>query len=340
MAHRFLSRFRRPSSPASRAGDFRHVHLLDTAVASDNLGDEVIVESARAALMPLLAGDHVTSSSSHDGLGDWGRPEAAAADVAVLLGTNALSPRDQRRMRRFIWTVRRQDMAALEGKVVLLGVGANRHFETVDARQAKLLSRLLSPHHLHSVRDDLGARIVEAAGHRSINTSCPTLWRFAGGGRALPRTKARGVCFTLTAHKSAPEDAAMVARLRALYEQVWFWPQQPRDLIYLDQLPGGREGITILPPNLAAYDRLLAEERPDVTGTRLHGSIRGLHHGCRALVIAIDNRAAGIGAETGLPVLLRDALPEKLAAVLESDFARLPEIPAAPIETFLDQFRA
>lgn len=339
MAQRTFFGFREPAPVVEPPRDFRRVHLLDTSVASDNLGDEVIVESARAPLRPLFASDHVTSSSSHDGLGDWGRPEAMAADHVILLGTNALSAADQRKMHRFIWTVRKPDMEALAGKVTLLGVGANRHFEEVDARQAKFLSRLLSPDHLHSVRDTLGARIVEAAGHRAINTSCPTLWRFAEAAPALPRTKARSVCFTLTAHKQGPEDAAMVERLRALYERVYFWPQQPRDLGALDGLPGGRAGITVLPPNLAAYDRLLAEERPDVTGTRLHGSIRGLHHGCRALVIVIDNRAAEIGRETGLPVLMRDAVPERLAPMLESDFARLPEIPAGPIARFLDQFR-
>jgi hypothetical protein len=131
----------------------------------------------------------------------------------------------------------------------------------------------------------------------------------------------------------------MVAILRGLYRELYFWPQQPRDLGYLDTLPGGRDGITLLGPSLQAYDELLARRAVDVVGTRLHGGIRGLAHGRRVLVVAIDNRAAEIGQETGLPVIARGEVEAGLAARLSASWATELHLPAAEIAAFRAQFR-
>lgn len=317
---------------------FRHIHLIDTSIASDNLGDEIIVEEARARINRLFPDAYISSSSGHDGLGPFGRVLAADADICLLLGTNALSPRDQRR-RRFVWTVARRDISALAGKVVLFGVGANRDFERVSHRQRRLLKRLLSPCHMHSVRDELGKKIVEAVGRKAINTSCCTLWRYASNPLPVPeRLRPRRVVFTLTKHKPDAADADMVEALRERYEEVFFWPQQPRDLPYLKSLPGGDDRVTIIPPNLAAYDALLAEAPIDVIGTRLHGGIRGLRHGRRILVIGIDNRAREIGAETGLPVLPRVEVATCLSRMIASGWDGVPRLDPGPIRRFLSQF--
>ncbi len=315
----------------------RHIHLIDTAVASDNVGDEIIVGQARRHLDPLLADAYVTRSSGHDGMGHFGRRLAAQADLVVMLGTNALSAR-YRLNRHYMWRVTWRDLAVLRGKVVLLGVGANRDFDRIDWRQRWFLNRLLSPNHLHAVRDETGARLVAAVGHRALNTSCPTLWAGLPPG-GLPEAMAPRGVFTLTRHRPDPSDAALLATLLRLYPQVWFWPQQPRDLAYLQSLPG-HEGVRLLAPNLAAYDALLAAAAIDVVGTRLHGTIRGLHHGRRVLAIAIDNRARDIGAETGLPVIARADVTAPLEARLRAPIAARLTLPDAAIARFLDQFRA
>lgn len=319
-------------------GPIRHVHLIDTAVASDNLGDEIIGEAARSALMPIFRDCYITTSAGHDGLGPFGRELVAQADVALLLGTNALSPRDQMRQKRFIWMIRPEDLPVLAGKVVLCGVGANRSYDAVEPPQIELLKTVLSPHYRHSVRDGLGAGIVRAAGREALNTTCPTLWRWRDRQPPVPAGKAPGVVFTLTKHKPDPADAVMVRILRGLYRQLWFWPQQPRDLAYLDEI-AGLAGIEMLAPNLAAYDRLLASEPVDVVGTRLHGGIRGLQHGRRVLVVAIDNRAAEIGAETGLPVIARSDVAGGLEPRLLADWPTSLHLPEVAIGRFLGQFR-
>jgi polysaccharide pyruvyl transferase WcaK-like protein len=315
----------------------RHVHLIDTSVASDNIGDEIIVAEARRALQPLLADAYVTTSSGHDGLGHYGRKLAHAADVVLVLGTNALNP-DYQLRGHFIWALSRRDLPVLEGKVVLLGVGANRDFDRVSWRQRRLLRRLLSPRHLHSVRDATGKRLLDEVGVASVNTSCPTLWRYADAPPQLPEAPAPEVCFTLTKHKPHASDAVLVAALRKVYPRLHFWPQQPRDLDYLHTL-APRLKLDIVAPNLAAYDALLAGRAIDVVGTRLHGCIRGLMHGRRVLAVAIDNRARDIGQETGLPVLPREAVEGALAQRLAGRIVTRLTVPRAPVEQFLAQFR-
>jgi polysaccharide pyruvyl transferase WcaK-like protein len=312
----------------------RRVHLIDTSVASDNVGDEIIVRAAERELWPLIGDAYVSRSAGHEGLGAFGRDLVRRADVVVMLGTNALSAR-YRLNRHFMWRVTWADLPALRGKVVLLGVGGNRDFDVIDRRQKWFLGQLLSRGHVHSVRDKVGERIVEAVGHRAVNTSCPTLWSLPG---QVPRGKAARVVFTLSAHRPDASDAVLVEVLLELYPEVWFWPQQPRDLDYLRKLPGA-ERVRVLGANLPAYDELLAEAPIDVVGTRLHGTIRGLHHGRRSLAVVIDNRARDIGAETGLPVIRRDEVAGGLRARLEGEIAGEVTVPRAAIGAFLDQFR-
>ena len=128
----------------------------------------------------------------------------------------------------------------------------------------------------------------------------------------------------------------MIEVLKTFYTRLLFWPQQPRDLGYLDEIHG-REGIEVVAPNLRSYDRIL-ETGVDVVGTRLHGTIRALMHGCRSIVIGIDNRAAEIGAHTGLEVLPRADLPTLLPAAITNRIPPVLKLDGAAIDQFLGQF--
>ncbi|MCK0095132.1 polysaccharide pyruvyl transferase family protein [Yoonia sp. F2084L] len=314
----------------------RHIHLIDTSIGSDNIGDEIIVQEAKKHLLPLLTDAYISTSAGHDGLGNYSRDIAASADAIVLLGTNALSAK-YKGGSKYIWHVERQDLPILREKVVLFGVGANRDFRKIDRKQLKFLKHVLSPNHIHSVRDETAARIVRACGLDVLNTSCPTLWTepTVNADRASPATT---VCFTLTKHKGDPADLDLLHVLQKTYEEVWFWPQQPRDLAYLQQMVG-RQDVKVLPANLTSYDAFLAGRSVDVVGTRLHGTIRGLLHGQRSIVVAIDNRARDIGAETGLPTIARADVNDQLANLLDSDFTTTLQLPTQNIAKFLAQFR-
>ncbi len=315
----------------------RHIHLIDTSVASDNLGDEIIVTEARQHITKVFGDAYISSSSGHDGLGHYGRKLVEDANLVMLLGTNALSAKYQLRG-HFVWSVTRRDIPVLAGKVVLFGVGASKDYDTVRPRQARLLRRLLSPHHSHALRDATGVKLLTDCGLKAINTSCPTLWRYDGMQPQVPTGRAPTVCFTLTKHKGSDEDTILIESLRSCYEKLYFWPQQKRDLGYLQSLTN-TDDIEIVPGNLAAYDELLANNDIDVVGTRLHGGIRGLLHGRRTLIVAIDNRARDIGQETGLPTQARNALGADLVQKLSEGFETQLNLPHDKIENFLEQFR-
>ena len=144
-----------------------------------------------------------------------------------------------------------------------------------------------------------------------INTGCPTLWGFTSEAcAALPKTRAEAVVTTLNTY--IPDhtlDGRLIETLRARYKTIYAWVQTAEDHAYLKSFG---EDVVILEPSLAAYDALLREAPSlDYVGNRLHGGIRALQHGRRAIIVEIDNRAREMGRDFNLPTVERD------------DFARL-----------------
>jgi polysaccharide pyruvyl transferase WcaK-like protein len=315
---------------------FGHIMLLDTSVGSDNVGDEIIVESIRTHVLHRFPNCYITTCASHDGLGRSSRELARSADLILLMGTNALS-QNYHVDSDFIWSIASEDLDVLANKVLLVGVGANRSFSKLDPRQRRLLQSLLCSEYTHSVRDSSGLQIVELAGRKAVNTSCPTLWKFSDEVKLLFPPKSDCVCFTLTKHKPSRLDSIFIQILRSRYQRLVFWPQQPRDLAYLEQLTDISK-IYILPPTLKSYDDFLSSTSTDVIGTRLHGTIRGMQHGRRSIVISIDNRAREISALTGLPAIERESIEEDLSPMIDSELTPRIRIPQNDINIFLNQF--
>ena len=311
-----------------------HIHLLDTSIASTNIGDEIIVNSIKPLLYSNFPNAYFSSSSSHDGLGRHGRKRVKLADIVFLLGTNALSP-TWRRYEKGLWPIERKDISLLENKVVLFGVGAQDDSKRVNSRQKKHLSRLLSKNYLHSVRDEAAHQIVSDCGRRGLCTSCPTLWNMGGG--IFPPVQSNTVCFSLTHYRPDPIDREFIYLLHEYYKELFFWPQQIEDIYYLNTLVN-TEKINFIPPNLRAYETFLSETECDVIGSRLHGGIHAIKYGHRSIVIAVDNRARGIGYNTDLPVIERKDFRKKLIEFLSSkivvDFSSLKGV----AEKFLNQF--
>ena len=317
---------------------FQRIHILDTAVATDNIGDEIIVNACRAELSKVLRDSYVTTSSSHDGLGPRGRRHADTADLIFLLGTNALSATATKSGTLANWHVPKDDFSALCGKVILVGVGAKRSFDCVENKQRQFLQNVLSSKFFHSVRDESALAILDAVKLRGINTTCPTLWGWNDVKSRVPRERAADVCFSLTGHKPDPHaDRAMIDILRKSYKYLWFWPQQQGDIPYLKSLDR-IDGVSIIPPNLASYEAFLSDHRVDVIGTRLHGTIFGLTHGHRSIVVAIDNRAQEIAADTNLPTVKRSEIVPRLSGLIETNWEPQLHIDLSARDRFLGQF--
>lgn len=289
------------------------IHLLDTSISTDNLGDEIIVRHARSQLLQEFPKAYFSTSSSHDGLGQRGRRLAAEADIVFLLGSNALSGRFRYKGGHLPIGIR--DARAMAGKVVLYGVGSKGESSRMDHRQRWLWRHLLHPNVHHSVRDQLAQELVVACGHKAINTSCHTLWDLPDRLELLPGQRST-VVFSLTHYRPAIElDRSFVAWLKKRYSRIALWAQQVEDAKYLSEI-GSIAEIEILAPNIEAYDRFLSQANIDVIGTRLHGGIHALHHGHRSIIMSVDHRAAFIGKETGLAVTRREAGPVALETLL------------------------
>src|SRR6218665_882732 len=189
---------------------------------------------------------------------------------------------------------------------ILLGCGWH-YYEKPPAWHASLMLRkILSPKHAHSVRDQYSKNQLDTCPVPNVlNTSCVTMWKLRPQHcAAIPTEKADTVVATLTGYKPDPvADRAFFDLLCKSYKHVYFWTQQTEDFEYAQKLAEGR--IQFLSPSLKAYTRFLSENHTDYIGSRLHGGMRAIQLGKRALILAVDNRATEISRDTGLAVVER-----------------------------------
>jgi polysaccharide pyruvyl transferase WcaK-like protein len=146
--------------------------------------------------------------------------------------------------------------------------------------------------------------------------------------------------FTLTDYAQNPGmDKWLVEFLIREYQQVTFFPQGTGDTQYLESLGiDGADNIKHLKPSLDDYNHLLETEAIDYVGVRLHGGIRALQYGRRAIVIAVDNRAECISRDTGLPIVPREQIPSKLEQMVNQTFSIELKIDREKIDRFLSAF--
>ena len=276
--------------------------VLDTSVASTNIGDQIIMEAVRKGLREPLDGTLVSTVASHDRMGPKGRGMVRKADVVVAGGSNLIS---SHMWVRSVWRLAPRD-AFLGMNTVLMGVGWYQFQRKPDPYTAWLLRRVLHPTALHSVRDSHAQAMLASIGITNVvNTGCPTLWGLgAEDAPAYPTERAEEVVTTLNSYiPDLAADRKLIEMLRARYKRIYAWVQTAEDHALLRQLG---EDIVIIDPSLAGYDDLLTRGQPlDYVGNRLHGGIRALQHGRRAIIIEIDNRASEMGRDFNLPTVAR-----------------------------------
>ena len=280
----------------------RLVTLLDTSISTDNLGDEIIMDAVQGVLHALMPDAYIYRVPTHDYLGTVSRRLLKQSELSIVGGTNILSSRMGRRTE--LWKLMPWDVNAF-GHAILLGVGWRDYMKRPSWYSRWLLRHLLSKEYVHSARDTYTMEKLSHLDHRALNTACPTMWSLTEEHcRDIPTSKAQDVVTTLTYYRPDPEsDRALLFALARNYRRIYFWPQQSRDLPYFQSL--GVPGITIIQPSVRHYNQILENESVDFVGTRLHGGIRALQKGRRALIVMVDNRAAEIGKDTGLPVIER-----------------------------------
>lgn len=332
---------------SNRPQNTRSIVLLDPSVTSYNLGDNIIMKSVEREMNYLLKDYFCTRYSTHVPMTKESQLNNNFRNVFVsdsrfvkyifCCGTDLL----QTRMGRTVpqWNIGEVERKILKN-VILLGVGSssNNYNEEFDKYTCEYLRDVLSERYIHSVRNDLAVKMLDKIGIKSVNTGCPTLWRFTKSFcERIPTEKSREVVFCISEHKKEMErDICFINILRNMYDKIYFWPQNYYDYNYLAKL-GMLDDIYVLKPNIEAYQSLLLEKDVDYVGTRVHGGIFAMQHMKRAIILAVDNRALFMGKEFGLNVINYgdwDGLQNKI----KSRFATSINLPLDNIATFKNQF--
>jgi polysaccharide pyruvyl transferase WcaK-like protein len=316
----------------------RTIALLDTAAASTNLGDQIIMEAVRREISGLFPDYMVFTITSHEWMGPHSRRLIRHAHRAISGGTTLLS---SRMWLRSNWRVTPVDaLAGLD--IVLLGAGWYQYQHAPDPYSRWMLRRLLSRDHLHSVRDSHALRMLASIGiTNAVNTGCPTIWPLAAAHCArLPRRKAQAVVTAVNSYAGLQHPAAdrrLLEILTARYRQVYCWIQTHTDYEYARSL---HDGFAYINPSVAALDAVLTSDLDvDYVGNRLHAGIRALQRGRRAIIVEIDNRAREMGRDFGLPTVGRTDF-ERLDHLITEPFATSVRVPHAAIDRWKSQFHA
>ncbi|MEH6531464.1 MAG: polysaccharide pyruvyl transferase family protein [Photobacterium frigidiphilum] len=314
----------------------KKVTLYSPGLASYNLGDKIISESAKKELDYIIKHAFVTELPTHTAHSWYYCRPLINNEYKFVLGSNLLKS-------TFFGFKRQWDVTLLKawitGPCVLVGVGWWQYGNKPNLYTKLLLKSILSKKYIHSVRDSYTEEVLKSIGiNNVINTSCATMWSLTKEHcRNISKVKADKVIFTLTDYnRDEKNDIKLINKLMSNYDEVYFWPQGIDDFEYINGLMNV-DAINIISPSLPSFDELLSKGNIDYIGTRLHGGIRALQYSLRTMIIAIDNRAIEKNKNFNLPIVKRDEL-DKL-----DDFIKLPyeisiTIPEADIALWKAQF--
>lgn len=321
----------------------KNILVLNPAVGTDNIGDYIIHEAFESEMNFILNRSFVKEIPTHmpafHSYAVWRNSSVIQgytySDYKFISGSNILAK--DMRTHYPQWNVNIFNCKPLAGSVCVgVGVGAGEH---TDAYTTHLYRKILSHSYYHSVRDERSKRYVEdVLGLKAINTGCVTMWALTPDFCAeIPISKSDSVVFTLNG-KNFPDkdDQMLVDVLKREYENVSFWIQGDKDEAYFNML-SNTDGIEVIPPSKAAYDRVLNRANIEYVGTRLHGGIYALRHKKRAIIISIDERAESISADTGLVTVKKGDI-ESLKLKINSAFETQLNVPWDCIKQWKSQF--
>lgn len=320
----------------------RKVTLLDTSVASENLGDKIIMNSVWDVMDEVFSDSFFTCVQTHDIIGKKSYAHIKSSDYNFACGTNLLTSRIRiKKTWKNLWQLNFPDLLHVKD-ITLLGVGWYGYQGTPTKYTSFFFNKILHKDLLHSVRDSYAEQKLKSIGFNNvINTSCPTMWRLTPSFcQTIERKKAENVLFTLTDYNKDPQaDAYLVKTLIKNYKNVYFWVQAWDDWSYLESL-GLADKIIRINPTLTALDKTLQDtDSLEYIGTRLHAGIRALHYKVRSIIIGIDNRAKEKAKDFNLKVIDRGDLENSLEETLRNDFSTEINIPLKDIERWKSQFK-
>ena len=290
----------------------RIITILDTATGSLNKGDEIIMESARRGLEPVVGHDFHINIPSHlaafppmQSRGS-GRVNAVTnSELKFACGTDMFWT-NMWWKRNPCYNINMYNYRPFVN-TIFMGVGySDKDFtEDMNWYTKTLWKKVLSSKYVHSTRDEKTKELLHTLGFEAINTGCPTLWGFTPEFCAeIPSAKAPEVVTTVSNHTNVEEDEAMLALLKSEYDQVYLWLQGIKDMEYIKTLKNA-QGIKLIAPELKNYREFLQTHDVDFVGPRLHAGVFAMQNKRRAIILSVDHRAIDFADSFHLPVFPR-----------------------------------
>lgn len=314
--------------------------LYEPSIGSDNLGDQIIVDAVKKALNHLVDDSFILELPTHTPA-NWRYLrflEREKASYKIICGSNILVGKINNILHLRQWAV---PMFSIPwyGPIILVGVGSQQYNQKISLYTRFVYNILLKKDFIHSVRDSYTEEALKKIGIKNvINTACPTMWDLTEDHcRDIPVSKSAYCICTFTDYKKNEDrDNTILMVLKSNYKHVFFWAQGNGDSTYFKSLRESNN-VTIIPPNLNAYNKYLDSHDTDYVGTRLHGGIRALQKKRRTLIIGIDNRAIELQSDFGIPVITQENIG-MLDKVIKSKFNTEIKLPTDNINKFLSQF--
>lgn len=331
----------------------KKILLFDTALATTNIGDEIIFQSVKEGLNPIIEnasiyrmGTHVENYSPfqmflHKYIYSDKKIKLIneEADFKFICGTNMLVDNLFRPRAQFMLNPTNK---SLYFDSVLVGVGRVADYsEFKNSFTKRLYLSILSTKYKHSVRDEATKHILEDIGINCINTGCPTLWNFTSEKcNQIPSYKAENVIFSVSGYESQRDpinDKCMLECLKQNYKKMYAWIQTAVDEEYLLNLINVKDYNIKFVYSLEMFNKIADFGNVDYIGTRLHGGIYAMQHNVRSLIIAIDERAVGFHESNNIPILKRENMAS-LDSVINDVLVTEIKLNRDAIDEFLIQF--
>lgn len=278
---------------------------------SDNLGDVVIFRAIARCLQALFPGEEIRRISSHEPLQESHYESMKAARILFLGGSNLLSS-DVLAYNQWKFTAQRTDYDAPRFRdAVLFGIGWWQYQDAPTAFTSDFYRRILHGGGLHSVRDSYtAARLKDAGIPNVVCTGCPSMWSLDGVSSGRSGAWTEDCLATVTDYYTNPKEDDRFLRLVLDHFRgtVFLFPQGTGDVNYIRSLPVFKQKsrrFHVLEHSLEKLEAFFDTERVSYVGTRLHGGIVALNNGVPSLILAVDNRAAEMAKDFGLPVVKR-----------------------------------
>lgn len=315
----------------------KNIYLYEPSIASNNTGDEIIVQGVKTALSDLLIKNYIVEIPTHTPLSNRYALFLDKPDMKFVCGSNIITGSLNQIRHIKQWALNCTTVWQLNNSI-FIGVGAQA-YQKCNLYTKSVYKKMFNPNYIHSVRDSYTENFLKNIGiNNVINTGCPTMWGLTQEHcKKIPETKSQNVVLTLTDYsRDIKRDEYLISTLLKHYKNVYFWVQGNKDYQYFITLKN-HEKVNIISPLLTEYDKFLNNNESDFIGTRLHGGMRALQKLHRTIIIGIDNRAIELHKDFNIPVLNQDEI-EMLPELIESKFTTEIHLNNKNISEFLAQF--